>query len=306
MLGLILSAVLCTDFKTPFIGTVCSPNDGRRHPAMVLLSGSEGGNSMRPFAKMFAEHGYVAASVAYFGMPGLPATLVDVPVETLKPAIGALQSRSDVERDHLGVIGGSKGGEFAFLAASTYPQFKAVVALVPSPMAYMGLGENDMPQGCSWTRAGRPLPCIPPDQQAGMQIGMEAAAEQPMKLKPFYEASRLADAAQARAAMFHLERINGPMLCLSAGDDQMWNSAEQCDIASAYLRTHRHPFADRAIDYAGAGHLFYLATRGPSSAINTYAIPGGGSFAFGGTAQGDADAAHSGWNAIWKFLNAAL
>jgi dienelactone hydrolase len=307
MLGLILSAVLCTDFKAPFIGTVCSPNDGKRHAAMVLLSGSEGGNSMRGFAHLFAQHGYVGASVAYFGMPGLPATLVGIPVETLKPAIAALQARSDVDAGRLGVLGGSKGGEFALLAASTYPQFKAVVALVPSPMAYMGLGENDMPEGCSWTLAGKPLPCIPADAQAGMQIGMEASAGQPIELKPFYEASREADPTIARAAMFHLERIDGPVLCLGAADDRMWNSSAQCTIAADYLRAHHHRYADRAIDYSSAGHLFYLALSGPKSAVINYAIPGSGaSFAFGGTPQGDADAARSAWNTIWQFLDVAL
>jgi uncharacterized protein len=307
MLHLVLASILCSELTKPFTGTICSPNDGKRHPAMVLLSGSEGGNSMRSFARLFAEHGYVAASVAYFNASGLPPVLVDIPVETLKPALDALQTRSDVEAQHIGVLGGSKGGEFAFLAASTYPQFKAVVAFVPSPMAYMGLGANDIPEGCSWTVAGKPLPCIAPDSQAGMQIGMEAQSGQPMVLRPFYEASRQADPAQAKAAMFPLERIHGPVLCLAAGDDRMWNSAAQCAIAADYLRAQHHRYADRTIDYPRAGHLFYIALHGPRSAMNNYPIPGTQtSFAFGGTPQGDADAAQSAWSTIWRFLRSAL
>ncbi|HEX8805944.1 MAG TPA: hypothetical protein VF741_03300, partial [Candidatus Aquilonibacter sp.] len=113
MLSFILAAVLCASHTNPFTGTLCAPNDGKRHPAMVLLGGSEGGNSMAGFAKRFAEHGYVAASVAYFKMPGLPQMLVDVPVETIRPAIATLQSRTDVNVDKIGILGISKGGEFA-------------------------------------------------------------------------------------------------------------------------------------------------------------------------------------------------
>jgi dienelactone hydrolase len=136
---------------------------------------------------------------------------------------------------------------------------------------------------------------------------MEFQQQQPVALKPFYDASREADPAQAKAAMFHLARIDGPVLCLGAMDDQMWNSAAQCNIAAAYLRAHHHRYADRTIDYPDAGHLFYLALHGPKSAIINYSIPGTrAAFAFGGTPQGDADAAKSAWRTIWRFLGRAL
>jgi len=305
MLSLLLSAVLCSNVTTPFTGTLCTPNDGKKHAAVILLSGSEGGNSMKGFARMFAEHGYVGVSVAYFKMPGLPQKLVDIPVETIEPAIDALQARPDVDRGELGILGPSKGGEFSLLAASTYPQIKAVVAIVPSPIAYMGLNETDQPENCSWTKAGKELPCVAADPSAGMAIGQEFAAQKPITLKPLYDASRNADSTVTRKATFPLERINGPVLCLAGQDDQMWNSPAHCDIAMRYLKAHHHRFADREIVYPNAGHMFFMALSGPSSAMNTYAFPGG-SFAFGGTPQADADAATASWQAIWDFLQKTL
>ncbi|HEX8806080.1 MAG TPA: acyl-CoA thioester hydrolase/BAAT C-terminal domain-containing protein, partial [Candidatus Aquilonibacter sp.] len=296
---------LCANYANPFTGTLCAPDDGKKHPAMVLLGGSEGGNSMAGFAKRFAEHGYVAASVAYFKMPGLPQMLVDVPVETILPAIATLQSRADVKADKIGILGISKGGEFALLAASTYPQIKAVVAIVPSPLAYMGLNESDQPEGCSWTRGGKELPCVPADPTAGMAIGQEIAAQKPITLTPFYDAARNADPLVTRKAMFPLEHINGPILCLSGKDDAMWNSSAQCDIAMQYLKAHHHKFADQSDSYPSAGHMFYLALNGPSSAMIVYPFPGG-AFNFGGTPQGDVDAATAAWKATWEFLASAL
>lgn len=304
MIHLILAAALCSNLSAPFTGTLCTPNDGKKHAAMLLFGGSEGGNSMSKLAKRFAENGYVAASVAYFKMPGLPPDLIDVPVETVKPAIDTLRARKDTT-GRIGVMGMSKGGEFTLLVASTYPQITAAVAVVPSPYAYMGLNEQDRPTACSWTKSGKELPCIPADAMASMQIGLSAASGQLMKLTPLYDASRKADAKVTSAAMFPLEKIKGPVLCLGGMDDQMWPSAAQCDDAIAYLKAHHHAYRDREINYPNAGHTFILATHGPKSAMISYTWQGGG-FDFGGTPQGDADAATQSWNQIWAFLKTAL
>ncbi len=314
MLNLVLAAALsahppaatCANVKKPFVGTICSPHGNGKHPAMILLGGSEGGNSMAPLAKVFAAHGYVAASVAYFGEPGTQAGLGNVPGDTVKRAIAALTARPDVDAAHIGILGVSKGGEFALLAASTYPQIKAVVAIVPSPIAYMGLGQGDIPTGCSWSRDGKPLPCVAPDAAAGMAIGAAAEANRPIVLKPLYDASRGDDAAATKAAFFPLERSAGPVLCLAGADDQMWNSPEHCNLAMHYLKAHHHPYADAAVSYPNAGHLFAFAVKGPQSAVISTQAPGGPAVEFGGTPQGDADAATKAWRRIWTFLAASL
>ena len=320
MLDLILAAALaapspstspvpaasCTKLTQPFTGTLCIPRAGKpKYPAMILLGGSEGGDSMARAAERFAAHGYVTASVAYFGVPGLPKTLVDVPVETVGAAVATLAKRDDVDASRIGIMGGSKGGELALLAASTYPRIKAVVAVVPSPIAYMGLGVNDAPTGCSWSEGGKPLPCVPASDAANQQIGMALMQHQPLVLRNLYDASRNADPATTKAAFFPLEKISGPVLCLSGQDDQMWNSTAQCDLAMAHLKDSHHAYADRAIAYPDAGHTFIGATHGPSSAVTSVDF-GGVTMAFGGTKEGDAAAADAAWPVIWSFLASTL
>lgn len=308
MLNLIFAAVLCTPVTEPFTGTMCSPNDGKRHAAVMLLGGSEGGDSMANLARLFASKGYVGASVAYFGMKGVPPTLVDVPVETVGHAIDALTKRDDVDGAHIGIIGGSKGGEFSLLAASTYPQIKAVVGFVPSPVAFMGLGTYDVPTGCSWSEGGKPLPCIPPNPVAIAKIGEEMApggSSKPVALRPLYDASIDANASVAKAAFFPLQRINGPVLCLAAADDQTWNSPRYCTMALDYLHAHHHAFADREIIYPNAGHTFLGAVHGPQSAVTQLNF-GTSALAFGGTPEGDANAATAAWKTVFSFFATAL
>ncbi len=296
----------CSAQTKPFVGTICTRAGGGKHPAVILLGGSEGGDLMgHTLAPVVAEHGYVAASVAYFKEPGLPQALVDVPVETVGRALAAVAARPDVDSAHIAILGGSKGGELALLAASTYSQITAVVADVPSPFAWFGLGQYGEPSGCSWALDGKALPCVPVDAAADQQIGMAYTQHKPMMLRALYDAS-MRNRAAVRAAFFPLERVHGPVLCLSAHDDQLWDSPAYCAIAMDYLRAHHHPYADRTIDYPNAGHTFLWATRGLASAVLSVPVPGGGSIALGGTAAGDVKAAAAAWPLIWQFLAQTL
>ena len=300
------SAPKCTKMTTPFVGTLCSPTDGKRHPAMILLGGSEGGDSMAKIATLFARHGYVAASVAYFGLPGLPKYLVDVPVETIGHAITALQARHDVLGNRLGIMGGSKGGEFSLLAASTYPQIHATIALVPSPVGFMGLGQYNMPTECSWSKNGKSLPCVSASDSGKAAIGQEFSGVNPVSLKPLYDLSLDANASETAAAFFPLQNIHGPVFCMAAASDAMWNSPRQCTMTMKYLSAHHHAYADQQIVYPNAGHVFLFSPWMPVKDVLAVPIPGTPGLAFGGTLKGDFAASKAGWKDIWKFLGVAL
>lgn len=295
----------CSLLATPLVGTICLPADRSvRHAAVVLLGGYPGGDPMRPWAQDFAARGYVAESLAYVGAPGLQTTLVDVPVEIAGSAIAALAAHADVDGSRIGVLGISKGGEYALLVASTYPDVKAVVAVVPAPFAWFGMGEGGTPEGCSWSWQGRALPCVSPDPTAGRRASESMMAGRPVSFRESYEwARRRQDL--VREAMFPLERIQGPVLCLAGDDDQVWNSRAHCEMTMDYLARHQHGRADQMISFADAGHLFWLAQRGPASARNS-AAGHGFQMLFGGTPDADARAASAAWPKIRDFLAGAL
>jgi dienelactone hydrolase len=272
---------------TAFVGTICTPGAAGAHPAVIVLGGSGGGDRLRAVAARFAARGYVAASVAYFGLAGLPAELDAVPVETVGAAIDAVATRPDVDAARVAVFGDSKGGELALLAAATYPRIHAVVAVVPSPFAWQGAGF-----GSSWTRGGRPVPYVPLDRP---RRGMRGNAGGP-DMRSVYDASMQVHHGAIGGAMFALEKIQGPLLLLAGDDDGVWDSPAQCELAMAYLRSHPHPYADEYVHYARAGHAFLFAT-----ADRPQAEP-----RFGGTERGNVDAGAKAWITIDEFLGRAV
>lgn len=259
---------------TAFVGTICTPRTPGRHPVVVVLGGSGGGDRLAPLAERFAQHGYVGVSVAYFGIGRLPATLDEIPVETVGTALDAIALRDDVDRERVAVFGDSKGGEFALLAAAVYPAIRAVVGVVPSPFAWSGAG-----RGSSWTLGGRAVPFIPVDRRT--------------RSDPYGSALR-DHRAMIASAMFHLERVQGPILFLAGDDDAVWDSAAQSELGIAYLRAHAHPFADRYVHYPHAGHAFLFATDARPQ------------IGLGGTARGNVEAGRQAWAEIDGFLAGAL
>lgn len=256
-----------------FAGTICTPAGGGARPAVIVLGGSGGGDRLAPIARRFAERGYVAASVAYFGAPGLPRTLDEIPVETVGNALTAIAWRDDVDGQRIAIFGDSKGGELALLAASVYPTIHAVIALVPSPFAWSGASG-----GPSWTLGGRPVHYLALDRR---------------RRDPYATALR-EHQATVGSLMFHLEDVRGPVLFLAGDDDAVWDSARQSELGLGYLRAHGHAYPDRAVRYAHAGHAFLFATEARPLT------------AFGGTARGNVEAGAAAWTEIDDFLTSAF
>jgi dienelactone hydrolase len=63
-----------------------------RHPAVLVVGGSEGGRPLRP-AAWLASHGYVALALAYFRFEDLPPQLESIPLEYFQEALRWMGSR---------------------------------------------------------------------------------------------------------------------------------------------------------------------------------------------------------------------
>jgi dienelactone hydrolase len=296
------SAPTCAP-ATAFVGTICTPATPGKHPAILLLGGSEGGDSMAKAAPDYASDGYVAASVAYYLAPTLPQTLENVPVETIGAALADIEKRPDVDSSRIAIFGVSKGGELALLAASTYPAIHAVIADVPSPFAWQGISANGAPPATSsWTRGGKPVPYVPFGTAMGAAFATAFGTHAPLVLRPGYAIS--ADGSAERPAFFALEKIDGPVLFLSAGDDRIWNSSAQAKMGLAYLKSAHHPFADEWHDYPAAGHLFLFAT--PARPFVDAPFVAGLTLALGGTPDANVAAAIDANARIATFLKQSL
>ncbi|HST20737.1 MAG TPA: acyl-CoA thioester hydrolase/BAAT C-terminal domain-containing protein [Blastocatellia bacterium] len=263
------------------------PAKGGPFPAIMVLGGSEGGiRSAESRAGLLASHGYAALAVAYFGMEGLPQRLVSIPIEYLKKALDWMASQKNVDRKRLAVMGGSKGGELALLLASYFPELKAVVAYVPSSVAWPAIGGT----GPSWTYQDKPVTYLP--YKSG---SMPSSKNGAMVLMPLYLAS-FDDQEAAKNASIAVEKINGSVLLISGKDDQLWPSSVMGDMVIARLKEKKHRFKYEHLSYDKAGHAIgtpYNPTTRSTS---------GGTLVLGGTAENNALAQADSWPKVLRFL----
>ncbi|HSR22922.1 MAG TPA: acyl-CoA thioesterase/BAAT N-terminal domain-containing protein, partial [Candidatus Eisenbacteria bacterium] len=109
------------------------PPGAARRPAALVLGGSEGGLGNEAAAMLLAAHGFPALVIAYFGEPGLPPNLIDIPLEYFTGALAWLGRQPGVDPARLLMMGASRGGEVALLLGADFPDLvHAVAAYVPS------------------------------------------------------------------------------------------------------------------------------------------------------------------------------
>lgn len=288
---------------TAVIGTLAAPQSAGPHPAIILIGGSGGGDGMARLAPRFAALGYIAATLPYFRYEGLPEELVEIPVERVGLAIEALTARFDVDRERIAIFGISKGGEFALLAASLYPQIRAVIAGVPSPFAWQGIRAGGGSPQSSWTVGGNPVPFVPYTWKMGAIFAAGFLTRRAVDVRSGYDHAVRRHRDRIDASFFALERIRGPILFLSAGDDRIWNSQMQCEFAQAYLREHPHPYPDRYLNFDEAGHLFLVASPEWPGLETSH---GPFTLRHGGNAAANLSAHERAWREIEHFLSGAL
>ena len=264
------------------------PTTPGRHPALLILGGSEGGTAgVRRLAAPFAAQGYAVLALTYFGAEGVPQNLDQVPLEYFATGLRWLSARPEVDSARIGVFGISKGGEAALLVASRNPSIRATVAGVPSNVAWQGIIRPAWDNRSSWSEGGRPLPYLSYDFSRGFT-----------SILALYEGA-LATAAQHPDAEIPVERINGPVLLISGRSDSLWPSTAMSEAVVARLRAHNFRFPVQHLAFDNAGHV---AASPPSLG---HSSQGPDSF-LGGTEEGNAAARAESWRATLCFFRDAL
>jgi len=217
-------------------GTLFLPPGQGRHPAVMVVGGSEGGVPLRR-AAWLASHGYAALALAYFRFEDLPPQLENIPLEYFQRAMQWMAARPEIGGARIAVLGTSRGGELALQLGSMFPHIGAVVAYVPANVRIASCCQND--GRAAWLWQGRPLPYVTPRQ---MQI----------------------PAARSMAAI-EVENTKGPILMISGESDHIWHSWEMADDVLSRLKSHHFPYSFENLKYPRAGHF-----AGRSSIIPTW------------------------------------
>ena len=206
-------------------GILFVPPGTEPHPAVMVMSGSNGGVPTRQ-AAWLASRGFVALALAYFRYEDLPRVLEAIPLEYFGRALEWLSKLPEVARGRIAMMGSSRGGELALQLASMY-NVRAVVAYVPASVRVRACcGGNAVPW--AWTWKGQPLAFVQrPADRRGSE-GMRAAIA--------------------------VENTQGPVLVISGEDDHLWPSADMGDEVIARLKRQHFPYSFENLKYKGAGH----------------------------------------------------
>lgn len=227
--------------------------DGGSDVGVLVLAGSSG-RVLRERARLFAEQGMAALAIRWFGGPGQPPGICELPLETFTAAVDFLQERG---ARRIGIVGTSKGAEAAMLTAVRDPRVDVVVAIAPTAMVWGNVGPGldgaRLPYRSSWSWRGEPLPFVPYDDQ-----WWATAPETPRPVRGLYELSELTFADQVEAAVIPVEKAAAELLLVAGGDDGMWPSmtyalrlAERRRAAGRTVRLISHGDAGHRLPFPG-------------------------------------------------------
>jgi pimeloyl-ACP methyl ester carboxylesterase len=266
-------------------------------PGVLIIGGSDGGPGAPGVAMLLASHGFAALSVSYFGVPGLPPTLENIPLEYFQRALLWMRSQPNVDPRSIAIYAESRGTEAALFTAATDPEVNAVVARSPSFTFWGGVTKAHLPGRPAWTYQGRPLPYIANTLYPDFILTYlwDKATGKPVRQTPLF-LEDLARATEPDKVSIPVEQIHGPLLLLAGADDQIWPSAMMAERIMSRLRLHGHAYRDRFLTFSDVGHAIpyvYLPTHG-----NWRDSP----FAIGGTPEGMAQAQANAWPQILEFL----
>lgn len=267
-----------------------APETGKR-PAVLLLGGSEGGlgKDVLREALLLQKAGFNVLQAGYFNLPNKPGYLAEVPLEEFFRGIDWLKARPEVDPGAIAIMGYSKGAEAALLVAVRRPDVKAVVAGMPSSVAWGGMSMRSYIFGgvSSWSADGKPLPSLAYGSGDGQR-----------ELLPRFVNGLKALDANPDAAI-PVERFAGKLLLICGERDTLWPA---CPMARQIVaRTGgKGAAAAELLVYPEAGHGVMGAPLPASDpALRRWS-------AMGGTAEANAAARADSWPRIVAFLHAAL
>lgn len=271
---------------------------GTRRPALILLGGSEGGSMITRDAPVWASRGYAVLAMPYYSpagfgpngptaaeLPTLPPAFADIPLERLEQARDWLAAQPDVDATRIGVMGTSKGAEFALSAAVRMPWIKAVVAMVPSDVVWEGWGPGVLPgQRASFAWRGQSLPFVPykdfQQEFAGFATG------EPVIIRRPQDKGRAANPERVAPARIAVENIAAAVMVVGAHDDQVWDSGS---MAQAIATTRQQAGRDTvALVYREGGHALGGSGWLPTTQYNAGPMKMGGTPATAARAQAQA------------------
>ncbi len=200
-------------------------SDRAQQPLIVAFGGGSGGNDWeRNYLKdkrdSLLAHGFAVLAIGYFKTDNSPGSLDRISLNAIADTILNIARRTpSIDTSRIVLMGASKGGELVLNLACRYSCFKGVIAFSTSHVSFpaITLSANTS----SWMYNDQEVTYVP----APFKIIWPA-----LKGDLFEAFSIMLENTEAVAlAGIEVEKINGPILILSADEDEQWPATKMSE-----------------------------------------------------------------------------
>ncbi len=288
------------------VGTLFVPSTPGPHPAVMILNGSGGGIN-EPRGALYASRGYLAFALGYFKAPGLSDYISNTPLEYFKKGMDWLRATHRPLGNFVALSGQSRGGELVLLLATVYPEdVNAVIAYVPGAVVHSGQNAAD-PQvgrnGPAWLLDGKPLTHVWQDNKTATWAPFDEGPSPHRHARAILTA--LQDPEAVARARIPVEKIQGPVILLSATDDGAWPSSLYSKMVYDHLQQCAFPHVVQWVDTPEGGHSIVFPYVPTTQLV--YAHPVSGKInTGGGKPDANAESDERSWLAVQDFLQNAV
>ncbi|MEM1408228.1 MAG: acyl-CoA thioester hydrolase/BAAT C-terminal domain-containing protein [Bacteroidota bacterium] len=226
---LVLGFFLFTNLYTPAVSKNYGKVDYKLYtgsldnqPLIVAFGGSQGGNTWTEsywseIRRDFLNQGYAILSIGYAGTENTPETIERISLNAIYDTIKQVSRHPKIDSDKIALLGSSKGGELVLNLASRFDDIDAVVALVPSHVTYPGYTVTG--NTSSWMYNDQEVEFIRIPFFKYIYKLLTTGDMSQVALEILKEEGRSFEQAEIK-----VEQINGPLLLLSAKNDEAWPS----------------------------------------------------------------------------------
>lgn len=226
-------------------------------PTIIVLSGSDGRiEKAQNIAQVLTRYGFNTLAICYFGLNGTNRSLNMIPIDIVENAVAWLKKKTRTCK--IAIYGRSKGGEGALLAASEISDITCVVANTPSNYIFEGINsKGKMSKQSSWTYQGDEYAFVPFKLHIFLPYIIKKILFGRSDFRKAY--THLLEKYGNERNQIKIENINGPLLFLSAKNDEIWPSAMFCENMEKYLLRHKFNEQYEHACYSHAGHMLTIA-----------------------------------------------
>lgn len=224
--------------------------DSINQPLIVAFGGGSGGNDWtRNYLKEKREEllsrGYAVLAIGYFNSGNAPHSLDRISLNAISDTVMSIARQyPQIDANKIALLGGSKGGELILNLASRFNHFKAVVALSTSHVSFPALTWSA--NTSSWMYNGLEVPYVPASYET-IAPALKGDLHEAFSIM-------LENKEAVHQAEIAVERINGPILILSAKNDEQWPSTYMSEqlIERLKEKDFKHYFLHVALE---GGHV---------------------------------------------------